>query len=81
MARRFNAEEVVDLPDEDHQRDAAGESVITGCRDEIDHRPEPEQAERQQDQSRQQARDPQTVQAVPRHDHDKHRRHRPGSCR
>ncbi len=64
----LEAEQIADLTREDDQRDAAGEADRHWIRDELDRGTEPEQAERDQDESGHERRDDQPIDAIVLHD-------------
>jgi len=74
----FDAEEVVDLTDEDDEGDARCETADDGRRDEGDEASEAQETDDEQERAREQARDPDAFESVALHQHDQHRGHRAG---
>ena len=73
-----DAKEVVDLADEDHQGDPAGEPGDDRRRDQIDDPAEIEQADHQDQHPSHQSRQPDTAHPLLMGNSDQHRRHRTG---
>ncbi len=77
---RFDPEKVVDLADEDDQRDTAGKSRDDWGGNEIDDASQPEDADGENDQSRHESGYPEAAHSLLIRDGNEHRRHGAGGA-
>ena len=71
----FDAEEVVDLTDEDDEGDARGEAADDGRGDEGDEATEAQETDEEQERAREETRDPDAFETVTLDEHDEDGRH------
>src|SRR6266498_3360932 len=77
-ARSLDAEEIINLTDEDDEGDARGKTADDRRGDKGDEPPEAHETNDEQQCTREQARDPNTFKAITTDKHDQHCRHRTG---